>query len=162
MNQKEPKFYKIMRFIFWPFKKPLSNIFYLLWFTFPVGVFIRKPIDDIDAGLILSIVAVFSIFRFYGWSFNKKWEGKRKESKAERKKKKENEPKFYKVMRFIFWPFKKPSSNIFYLLWFVFPIGALSGKSIDDIDAGLILSIVAVFSIFRFYGWSFSNDKNVD
>lgn len=93
--------------------------------------------------------------------FNKKWElGKEKE--AERKKTKENEPKFYKIMRFIFWPFKKLSSNIFYLLWIVFPIGALSGKSIDDIDAELILSIVVVFLIFRFFGWSFSNDKNVD
>ena len=93
--------------------------------------------------------------------FNKKWElGKEKE--AERKKKKENEPKFYKVVRFIFWPFKKTSSNIFYIHWFVFPIGALSGKSIDDIDVGLILAIVCYFSICRFYGWSFSNDKNVD
>ena len=78
------------------------------------------------------------------------------------KEKRGNEPKFKKVMRFIFWPYKKPSSNIFYLLWIAFPIGAFSGKSINDIDIELILSIVAVFLIFRFFAWSFDNDKNIN
>jgi len=90
--------------------------------------------------------------------FNKKWDlAKKKE--AELKKKKENEPKFNKIIKIIFWPFKKPSSNIFYLLWIAFPIGAFNGKSIDDIDIELILSIVAVFLIFRFFAWSFDNEK---
>jgi hypothetical protein len=90
--------------------------------------------------------------------FNEKWElAKKKE--AELKKKKENEPKFNKIIKSIFWPYKKLSSNIFYSLWIVFPIGAIIGKSIDDIGTELILSIVVVFLIFRFFAWSFDNEK---
>ena len=79
------------------------------------------------------------------------------------KKKRDNETKFKKVMRFIFWPYKKPSSNRFWvfslgctflLFYFMFVRIIIEDRLFEEEDLLIFLLPLG----FRYFAWTFDKD----